>query len=329
MATAAFQSTVNVNYAFGVIGELIVDGPQRADSLIVNSNGTANQIGYAFTKNNQTGIASVGGTIGTATNSFTASIAVNSVTGYIGASLGTVGNFVLTVTAVGTGGLFVGQTLTGTGIAAGTTITALLTGTGGTGTYEVNISQAVASTTVTGSGGWMTVTAFASGSAIQIGDSLTATGLTPPCTVLSSGTAPASGGTGTGGTGTYGVSAAQTVTSTATFASASQGPGTVFAGILVNPKVYASIGDTAGTLDPVTTIPDNTQAEFLTMGTIVVSLTGPANVGDLVQYATASGALSTVAPGSSASGGNVLIPNCVVWRYSTVATGLAAIRITQ
>lgn len=55
----------------------------------------------------------------------------------------------LTVTAVTNGVLAVGQTISGTGITAGTTITALGTGTGGTGTYTVSASQLVASTTIT------------------------------------------------------------------------------------------------------------------------------------------------------------------------------------
>ena len=46
----------------------------------------------------------------------------------------------------------VGQTLTGVGVAAGTKITALLTGTGANngGTYTVNIAQTTASTTISG-----------------------------------------------------------------------------------------------------------------------------------------------------------------------------------
>jgi microcystin-dependent protein len=55
----------------------------------------------------------------------------------------------LTVTLVGSGTLAVGQVITGTGISANTRITALGTGTGGVGTYTVNISQLVASTTIT------------------------------------------------------------------------------------------------------------------------------------------------------------------------------------
>ena len=57
---------------------------------------------------------------------------------------------VLTVTAVTSGNLAVGQTLTGTGVTAATTITSLGTGTGGTGTYNVNNSQTVVSETITG-----------------------------------------------------------------------------------------------------------------------------------------------------------------------------------
>ncbi len=56
---------------------------------------------------------------------------------------------VLTVTIVTSGTLVVGQPITGTGIADGTIITAFGTGSGGIGTYTVNISQAVALTTVT------------------------------------------------------------------------------------------------------------------------------------------------------------------------------------
>src|SRR5574337_1644429 len=140
------QSTVNIPLGFGVPGELIVDGPQRVDSLIVNSAGAEpNNIGYAYTKSNSTNIAAVGGTIAS---------------------------------------------------------------------------------------------------------------------------------------------------------------GTVFAGILVNPKVYASVGSSSNPLAPTLAIPDNAQGEFLTMGTIVVQLTAAANIGDLVQYNTTTGALSTVAPGGSATTGN-------------------------
>lgn len=75
------------------------------------------------------------------------------VTGHIHNSTSTtysgVAGTTLVVTAVTSGTLAVGSILTGTGITAGTKITALGTGTGGTGTYTVDTSQAAPSVTIT------------------------------------------------------------------------------------------------------------------------------------------------------------------------------------
>jgi hypothetical protein len=69
----------------------------------------------------------------------------------VGSSMtGDISGTTLTVTASLSGALFVGSVITGTGIASGTVITAFLTGTGGVGTYTVNNSQTVASTTIGG-----------------------------------------------------------------------------------------------------------------------------------------------------------------------------------
>jgi phage tail sheath protein FI len=62
---------------------------------------------------------------------------------------GSITTTTLTVSAVTAGTIAVGNTISGTGITAGTTITALVSGTGGTGTYTVSASQTVASTTIT------------------------------------------------------------------------------------------------------------------------------------------------------------------------------------
>lgn len=61
---------------------------------------------------------------------------------------GSISGTTLTVSAVTSGALRVGLTITGTGVTSGTTITALGTGTGGTGTYTVSVSQTVSSTTI-------------------------------------------------------------------------------------------------------------------------------------------------------------------------------------
>jgi len=166
-----FQTVVPFTLAFGITGELLFDGPQRADPLLVNSNGAnPNIVGYAFTKNNLTNVASVGGIIAA---------------------------------------------------------------------------------------------------------------------------------------------------------------GAVFAGILVNPKVYASSGGISGTLSPTLAIHDNSQGEFLTMGTIAAQIVGPANIGDQVTYNTTTGALAAVAPGASAPAGSALVPNAFVVNYPTTNSGLVAIRLTN
>jgi len=73
--------------------------------------------------------------------------------GQIGAQVvGSISGNVLTVTAINSGAIALNQTITGTGIATGTKIVGFLTGAGGNvneaGTYTVNISQTVASTTI-------------------------------------------------------------------------------------------------------------------------------------------------------------------------------------
>ena len=75
--------------------------------------------------------------------------------GTIGANFtGSITGNVLTVTGITQGALALGQTLSGTGIANGTTITAFGSGAGGNvndnGTYTVSISQTVSSTAING-----------------------------------------------------------------------------------------------------------------------------------------------------------------------------------
>ena len=77
-----------------------------------------------------------------------------SFTGYISSGTGntTTSGTTMTVTAVTSGILYVGQIISGAGVTAKTTITAFGTGTGGAGTYTVSTSQLVASTTISASG---------------------------------------------------------------------------------------------------------------------------------------------------------------------------------
>ena len=95
-----------------------------------------------------------------------------------------------------TGNLYAGQTIQGSGVTANTIITALGTGTGGTGTYTVNASQnvpAVAST-FTGqiAGTVLSATSVTSGT-ISVGAYLYGSGVTPATTITASNTFTSTG----------------------------------------------------------------------------------------------------------------------------------------
>lgn len=75
--------------------------------------------------------------------------ATTPISGSIGTMTASIAGTTMTVSAVTSGAFAAGQIISGTGVTAGTSITALGTGTGGIGTYTVTPSQTVASTTIT------------------------------------------------------------------------------------------------------------------------------------------------------------------------------------
>lgn len=89
-----------------------------------------------------------------AATSFSSAAAIISaalgVTGTQGAvTIGSISGNTMTISSVTSGTLTVGQTLSGAGVSAGTTITGFGTGNGGTGTYTVSPSQTVGSVSIT------------------------------------------------------------------------------------------------------------------------------------------------------------------------------------
>ena len=162
------------------------------------------------------------------------SIAVNSVTGSFAGTT-------FTVSAVATGALAPGQTLSGTDVDPATTIVSQLTGTtGSTGTYQVSVSQTVVSGTVTASGGTLTVGGTVTGT-FAPGQTISGSGVTTGTTILSA-------ISGTGGAGTYYVSVAQTASSTAITASGGTLTVTAVAsGSIAYGDVLSGSGVTAGT----------------------------------------------------------------------------------
>jgi hypothetical protein len=134
---------------------------------------------------------------------------------------GSISGTTLTVTNMTSGTITAGQALFGVDIAQATIITALGTGTGGVGTYTINISQTVASEGMnsaavgcvfTGSIATttLTVTSIASGS-LSVGQTIQGSGVT-------TGTIITALDTGTGLTGDYDVNKTQTVSSSTLYA---------------------------------------------------------------------------------------------------------------
>ncbi|CAB5218002.1 hypothetical protein UFOVP205_47 [uncultured Caudovirales phage] len=122
----------------------------------------------------------------------------------------------LTVSAISNGALAVGQVLFGIGVTQETVITALGSGSGGVGTYTINLSQTIASeqmnsatagAIVTGSisATTLTVTAVTSGT-LALGMTIQGAGVTANTIITAY-------GTGSGGAGTYTVNNSQTIAS--------------------------------------------------------------------------------------------------------------------
>jgi hypothetical protein len=102
----------------------------------------------------------------------------------------------------------------------------------------------------------------------------------------------------------------------------------VFAGILINPKAHASYGTAAGgPLAPTLTLANEVVGELCSEGSIVVTLPGAANIGDLVYFTDATGVLTTTAPGAAAPANSTLIEGAYVDRFTVAGAGLAVITL--
>lgn len=104
-----------------------------------------------------------------------------------------------------------------------------------------------------------------------------------------------------------------------------------FAGVLVNPKSYALLGTSAGgALAPSLDLPDDTNGEILSMGSIYVSVTNisagaSGAIGDPVYYVNATGAIGL----GTAASGQTQIPNAKLDLRDITAPGLAIITLTN
>ena len=134
---------------------------------------------------------------------------------------GAVSGTTLTVTAINSGTLSVGQHFFAIGVQQETVITALGSGSGGTGTYTLGLSQTIASSqmytsspgaviTAAISGTTLTVATVTSGT-LYVGQTIQGTGITAQTIITAL-------GTGSGGAGTYTVNNSQTIASITMYA---------------------------------------------------------------------------------------------------------------
>ncbi len=100
-----------------------------------------------------------------------------------------------------------------------------------------------------------------------------------------------------------------------------------YAGILVDPKDIALFGAGGIPLNPTLTVPNYTQVECLTMGTIIVTLPAAANIGDYVVFDNTTGALSTITPTTPLASGTTFA-NAIVSYYTQGISGTALAVIT-
>jgi hypothetical protein len=115
------------------------------------------------------------------------------------------------------------------------------------------------------------------------------------------------------------------VTSQGFCAAGNTGGVLAFAGLMVNPKNIALFGAGGIPLNPTLAVPNYTQIECATMGTFIVTLPGAAAIGDYVVYDNTTGAISTVAAGSSVPGSGKSWGNAIVDYYTVSGAGLAVI----
>lgn len=222
------ESSMLIPQGFGL--ELMKGG----DFFVKNEGATVAQPGQFAYANYSNGAVSFGAASAPATAVVTASVAAST-----GSFTGSIAGDVLTITAVSSGVLVVGGTISGTNVVSGSQIVQQLSGTaGGIGTYEVSIpNQTVASTTISETYGTMTVTAVSSG-VLTVGGTITGTSVV-------AGTYISALGTGTGGTGTYIVSNNTVVTSTA-----------VTEAVSVQTKFVAMSGGNVGDLIKISHLPN-------------------------------------------------------------------------
>ena len=191
----------------------------QGDFWVVNKGTTEAQVGQKAYASFGTGAVSFAAT-GAPTQA--ASATGSSIAAETFSVTASIASDVMTVTAVGSGTVYPGSTISGTGVAAGTMvssqITPLLAGetAGGVGRYLLSVSQqkAIASETISGTYGLLTIGTLTTTPVFAVGQTLTVSGSVVAGTVITANV------TGAGGSGGTMVVSNNTVVSSQTIASA-------------------------------------------------------------------------------------------------------------
>lgn len=327
---AQFQSAVNFYEAFGVVGDMILDGPVRSGPLTVNSSGTPNLVGNAFTLTNTGAIAgnnsnqSNAGTCKVGGTGLFAGILVNSKA--YSTNGGSGGPLTPTLAIPDNSiGEFMGMGQVVANLPGGASVGDLVTYDPATGnlnsippitTFTASIAAGGASTADV-----LTVTAVTAGK-LAVGQIITGAGVQPGTYIVSL-------GTGKGYTGTYNLSTINLQTVSSEAMTAPNVPELAFAASV------ASIATSAGV--------DTLTITTLTSGQLAIGtqIVGAGVLPNTVITAFGSGVGGTGTYTLNTSGqtvtaeamtgpAEILIPNCSVSRFVVPGTGgLAVIKLTN
>ncbi len=327
---AGLQSTVNVYNALGIPGDLAFDGPIRAGSFNLNSSGTPNIVGYAFTTANginpdpypgagNAATARVGGTgqfAGILQNPKEYPLYGTVAGGTLAPSLAlpdyAVGDLLIM------GEIFVnlpGPALPGDLVTYDPLTGALNSITPQT-QFTASIAPGGASTPDV-----MTVTAVAKGTLV-VGQPISGAGVPAGTYILSLGTAH-------GYTGTYNLSSINTLTVSSEAMTAPNAPESAF-------SVTGHIDPDSGNTDLLTV--SAVGSGLIRIGNTLFGVGIPANT-TIIGFVSGTGNTGTyrvnttgLTVGSETITGpaNLLVPNAVVTRYEANSTGgVAAIKLTN
>jgi len=145
----AYRYTWRISSPANAVFTASISGTTLTVTNVSSGTITANQALTGIGITAETVITSLGtgtGNVGTYNLNLSQTVAAETMTSSaVGARFtATIASTTLTVSAVASGTIYLGQTLQGSGITAGTIITALGTGTGGAGTYTISVAHTIA-----------------------------------------------------------------------------------------------------------------------------------------------------------------------------------------